>query len=114
MSDEQQAGATGPTPLKAILVRWRTLPPLVRASAACSAALACAGSARRHAEWSEDEASLGLTRRPRVTAAFVDANAALTDLLVVLANEADAEAVERGYDLDTAYVLGAAREEPGR
>ena len=80
---------------------WQAIPPLVRASAAFAASRYCISQARAaHAE-AVDPDLAGMARRVKVAQLSADACVVLARLLEQMANEADAEAVERGIDADT-------------
>lgn len=80
---------------------WQSIPPLVRASVAFAASRHCISQARAaHAE-AVDPDLAGMARRVKVAQLSADACVVLARLLEEMANEADAEAVERGIDADT-------------
>ncbi len=89
------------TKAKTLDEAWQSIPPLVRASVAYAASRYCISQARAaHAEAVDPDLS-GMARRVKVAQLSADACVVLARLLEQMANEADAEAVERGIDADT-------------
>ncbi len=89
------------TKAKTLDEAWQSIPPLVRASVAYAASRYCISQARAaHAE-AVDPDLAGMSRRVKVAKLSADACVVLARLLEQMANEADAEAVERGIDADT-------------
>lgn len=81
--------------------RWLALPPLVRAGVAAGMAAAAADRAGKCYSFAHDDRELGMERRAHVGRAQGAAHVVIRDWFALLANEADAEAVERGIDADT-------------
>jgi hypothetical protein len=88
------------TDLTLLWLRWRALPPLVRASAAAALMQHMNTNASRLLRDAETCDHAGLARRARVTRLFADAAACVRDAAVILAREADTEAALRGVDAD--------------